>query len=548
MGWKSSSYNYKEIAIIAFLCFFAFLLFSNTLNHKYNLDDYLVIENNEIVQRGFGGLHEIFTTNYADFQGKGMDYRPLVKASFATDYQLFGENLFVFHLNNILLFLATIILLFYVLKRFFKDFNAWAIALMCLIFIVHPFNSEVVCSLKNRDHLLSFFFVLICFLSAFYYHKSNDKKIIPIIAITFILGLMSKLSTVPYLVIIPAALYLQNWKLDKKIIRVFATLFITIVCYYIFVEAFIGGYSTSRKVLFIENPIPHEASIFNKVSMILIGCFFYVEKLFVPINLSCYYGYDALGLTNYWSLKTYISLFTGLVIVGGFIYACKRKSLLAVPLGLFIINMAIAANVFAYVPGVVGDRIAYGGIVLSFAIFAVLIILRQTFIKKEFVMFGLALISLVYAGQTFSRNKAWTDRKALYGADATNDNKSAKVHALYGEELLGTYIGGGKVNKALLDESKKHFVLAMNILPGYPTANNKYGLILSRYENNPQGGLPYLRRAVEINPKFEDAQFNLGATYQNLGDTLNAVKHYKEVLKLNPNRQKAVENIYRLSQ
>jgi len=282
--------------------------------------------------------------------------------------------------------------------------------------------------------------------------------------------------------------------------------------------------------------------------MILIGCFFYAEKLFVPINLSCYYGYDALGFTNHWSLKTYISLFVGMVTVVGFIYACKRKSLLSVPLGLFIVNMAIASNVFAYVPGVVGDRIAYGGIVLSFAIFLVLIMLKQNFIKKEFVLLGLALISLVYAGQAFNRNKAWTDRKTLYSTDATNDNKSAKVHALYGEELLGMYIGGGKMNKALLTESKKHFIIAMNVLPDYPTANNKYGLILSRYENNPQGGLPYLQKAVEINPKFEDAHFNLGATYENLGDALNAVKHYKEVLKLNPNRIKAVENIYRLSQ
>lgn len=536
--------KYKNSIVLASLCLFAFLLFSNTFNHQYGLDDFLVIENNLLVEKGFSGIAEIFTTNYFTFKGKGVDYRPIPKASFALEHQLFGENLFVFHFTNVLLFLLTIVLLYYFLMLLFPDFNVYLIGLICLLYVVHPLNSEVVCSLKNRDHLFSFIFVLTSAIFAFKYYSTGNFLYILLVAVSFLLGMMSKVATLPYLGIIPILLYIQTWKLNKKTLIVFATLTITTISYFLLVFVLVDGYSLEGRAVFtVENPIPHEGSIMNRISMILVACFFYIEKLLLPFNLSCYYGYDALGLLSFWSVKAVFALIAGIAIAVGFIYAFIKKSPFVVPALLFIANMAVASNIIAYVPGVVGDRIAFGGIVLSLAVSLVLLVKHQKFVKVEYLMILLFVLCLVFASQTFNRNKDWKDRITLYKADATTENNSAKIHVMYAEELLNEYINKGKSNSSLISKSKKHLKKSLSLLPSYPTANNLYGLILSRYENEPQKGMPYLKKALATNPSFEDAHFNLAASYHMLNDKTNAIKHYSETLKLNPNRSKAQENM-----
>jgi protein O-mannosyl-transferase len=52
--------NWTAIAIFMAL---AFVLYGNTLGHKYCLDDSLVIERNEFTKKGIEGIYDIFTPN-----------------------------------------------------------------------------------------------------------------------------------------------------------------------------------------------------------------------------------------------------------------------------------------------------------------------------------------------------------------------------------------------------------------------------------------------------------------------------------------------------
>ncbi|MEM9023907.1 MAG: hypothetical protein AAGB22_09200, partial [Bacteroidota bacterium] len=98
-----------------------FLLYSNTFEFGYALDDELIIVKHKHVQAGWQGLGEIFTTNYlngVDDFNDGL-YRPLSPASFAIEQALFGEKPGITHALNALFYSLTGFFLFLLLQRMF---------------------------------------------------------------------------------------------------------------------------------------------------------------------------------------------------------------------------------------------------------------------------------------------------------------------------------------------------------------------------------------------------------------------------------------------
>jgi protein O-mannosyl-transferase len=101
---KSSDYKfskqtkYSVFGIILILCL---ILYGNTLNHKYALDDKMAVYQNRFVLKGADGIGELFRTDFFHgFFGKftnnveGGRYRPLSLVSYAIEYELFMTNAF----------------------------------------------------------------------------------------------------------------------------------------------------------------------------------------------------------------------------------------------------------------------------------------------------------------------------------------------------------------------------------------------------------------------------------------------------------------------
>ncbi len=529
------------IAIIV-LVLTIFCIYGNTLNHHYNMDDQYVVEDNEQVKKGLKGLPEIFSSYYIIYNEKGLDYRPIVKASFALEYQLFKENPEVSHLINLILFVISIVLLFYCLRN--SELGIAVSLMICLVYLAHPFSSEVVCSLKNRDHLFSFIFCLGAYLYAIKYVKMEQYKYIIICVMFFLLSLMSKISAAPFGALIPLVIYSVNeFKINKRIVEISIALCFMVILFYSFTHFVMDAYARPNQ--FIENPIPYEDNILSRVSMFLESNFFYIENLIYPQNLICYYGYDALNILETWKPKTFLALVTALLAIVGFVYCFFKKNKLFIPLALLLINLFLVSNLVAFVPGIVADRIAFGGILLSWALVVVLAGFKV--LGNRLVYLYLFVLLGLYIPKTIERNADWKDRITLFGKDANKNRKSAKVQYLYAEQLLFKYIREGKTDKQLLDNAKQAFFEAITIFPDYPSANNKYGVILARYENNPEKGIEYLLKAVQSNPNFEDALFNLAASYHQVGNIVKAKLYYQKVINLNPNRTKAVENLRSLN-
>ena len=143
-----------------------FFVFANTISNGYNLDDNLVTNGHPMTSRGLEAVYDIFTSPYySDEMGYSYGYRPIVHLSFALEHALFGEKPGVSHFLNVLLYAFSVVLFFRLLMKWTDQKGLLLAFLAAILFAVHPVHTEVVASIKNRDEILAFFFVVLAGLS-----------------------------------------------------------------------------------------------------------------------------------------------------------------------------------------------------------------------------------------------------------------------------------------------------------------------------------------------------------------------------------------------
>src|ERR1041385_5640823 len=105
------------------LSLLAFLLYADTLNHGFVLDDAQAITRNDLVKQGIHGIPELLRTDYQAGSriARGTLYRPLSLLMFAAEWQFFPNDPFPGHLINVLLYALTAYVLFGFLLRLVRD-------------------------------------------------------------------------------------------------------------------------------------------------------------------------------------------------------------------------------------------------------------------------------------------------------------------------------------------------------------------------------------------------------------------------------------------
>ena len=200
----------RNIIIPAVLFVTAFVLYGNTIRNGYSLDDSYVTQNNPKVLKGIAGIPEILTSRYVDEEGNSFGYRPIAVITFAIEHELWGQNPYLGHLVNVLLYAILLVLLFKVLLKIFQNTHWFFTLTIVLLFASHPIHTEVVASLKNRETLLSFLFGLMSLLMFLKWY--NTRKLWTLLTgiITFVLAFLSKQDAVTFAAVIPLAIYFSS--------------------------------------------------------------------------------------------------------------------------------------------------------------------------------------------------------------------------------------------------------------------------------------------------------------------------------------------------
>jgi len=335
-NFKSFSFDWKPVLV---LTIFAFILYYNTLNNDYALDDAIVVTNNQFTQKGSEGISEIF--KYDTFVGfwltsnkgktaeeiqtekklvAGGRYRPLSLATFALEIEFFGQDIkdasgkivykgnpTVSHFVNIVLYLLTTILLFIILKKLFPpdDSKKWYLSfplIVSLLFLAHPIHTEAVANIKGRDEIMT----LLGSLSALWFTLQylDTKKFYNLIlsSICLFLGLLSKENAITFLAIIPLTVYYFTKNSHFDNLKSWIPLFIAASVFLIIRGSILGFGEHKQEIAqeIMNNPFLH-ASGLEKIATIFFTLWVYIKLLFFPHPLTYdYYPYqiEIIGWSN----------------------------------------------------------------------------------------------------------------------------------------------------------------------------------------------------------------------------------------------------------
>ena len=161
------------------------------------MDDRISIVENPAI-KSIKNIPAMFKEGYFHDQSY---YRPLINLSFMGEFAAFKYNSFFYNLDNLILHILNALLVFLLVSRLTKNdtIGFWT----ALLFVIHPVQWEAVCNIPGRSILLSAFFVLSRFVLFLEFYKNHRWFCLPLVLVTFFLGLLCKESAgvLPFVVI-----------------------------------------------------------------------------------------------------------------------------------------------------------------------------------------------------------------------------------------------------------------------------------------------------------------------------------------------------------
>jgi protein O-mannosyl-transferase len=517
---KSRNYNWVA-AIIFVVC--AFLLYGNTLNHKYCLDDAIVITRNEFTKKGFDGIGDIFTTeSFTGFFGKqkelvsGARYRPLSVATFAIEKQFDrgrGRAPFVSHLINVLLYALTGFFIFLLLKNVLKNQKAIYKTipfLAALLFLFHPVHTEVVANIKSRDEILALLFSLAGCYAIIKFKEENKRILLYSGTLLWFLALLSKENAMVFWVLMPMLLYLSGIREVKKYVFPLIAFTIAAITFLIIRNSVVGsGLHASDELM--NNSFLH-ATIEQKYATIFYTLWKYIVLLFYPVTLTFdYYPYH-ISLVDWGNAGALAGFIIYLVLLVLILVFVKKNFFIALALLIYLLPLLPVSNLLFPIGTFMSERFIYfsslGFCMLLALGISVIAIRSKTWKYGIYLVTGVILI--LFGIKTISRNRAWDNDYTLFTTDVKTSYHSAKSNCSAGGVILES-------SDTINDTNRKQMVIDQSI--------------------------NYLKRAVSIHPKYYDAWLLLGNAYfkkENCTDS--AFWCYSTILSYNSDHENAFNN------
>jgi hypothetical protein len=549
-----------------------FVIYGNSINNEYSIDDNIVVKNNKLVEGGIKALPEIFTSRYAVDPKQTYDYRPVVIASFAFEKQFFKHlppfqtkeekkrkdkltQANISHFINVLLYALTCIVIFQILYQLFFDYHILLPLVVTLIFIVHPLHTEVVDNIKSRDEILMFLGMLLSIKYYLKFAETSQLKYLIIAPIFSFLSILAKKDGLAIAGVLPVLMYFKSYNY-KKILISFSTIFSLFILFLLLKKQVLTTEQV-RNLKFFENPLIFEGGLMDRITVGLYCSLFYLEMLIFPKDLSFYYGYNQIPMATWSNWKVWVSLlvFVPLGIYG--VYLFIKRNVLGLGILIWLGIMLSVINVLFPIVGIVADRFTYA-FSLGFCIVVGFILLKafKVDLNKKTSKVNLpngfvvvfAGILVVYSLRTIIRNPNWHDQVTLYAHDVEHLTESAKANALYSNILypivakeIATNPGNPK-NKENINKIIFHYKEALRIDSNYLTTINNLGSAYMNFHKDYDKTIYYCQKAVDMDEEYMEAHFNLAYSYDVKGNYKKAMYHYSRVIEINPEYMKAYES------
>lgn len=519
--WAS---KWKEALIIPLL---AFSLYWMCLPYGYVLDDQIVITDNKFTQKGVSGIWDILSTeSFTGYFGEQKDlvagarYRPLSIVTFAIEQSVFGDNPFIRHFINILLYglCGLLIMRVFAILLPSKQNSPWLLSIPFLtaaLYILHPVHSEVVANIKGRDEIMTTIGAMAALYYVLRYLYRPSTGYLVASGVCMFLGLMSKENAITFLAVIPLTLYFfTQAKTRDYFITLVPSLIAAVV--YLIIRTNVIGYllDSGVKITDLMNDPFLEMNGVEKLATIIYTLGEYLRLLIFPHPLTHdYYPYH-IPIMNFGKPGTLISL----ALYLGMAYVCfkgwKSKNIYAWSIAFFISTISIVSNLVFPVGSFMNERFIFMPSIAFSVISAWTLIKLGWFSDKPALKYGsVAILILVAAGytiKTYTRVPAWKDALSLNGSAAIISPESARANCFMSTALyeLGKDTTAEEKQK-IFQEAEFYVDRSLAIYPEYLSANQmKSGFVAERYlvHHNLQQLLDEFTAILKVRPQVEYIQ------------------------------------------
>lgn len=379
------------------------------------LDDSIFIREQKAFNEDLGNLVVSFKRGVFN-PTEDVYYRPLLLDSFILNYQLSGENIAGWHLVNVLLHLAAVLLLFLLLRKL--EVAGLTAFLLSLLFAVHPVLSQAVAWIPGRNDTLLAVFVFSFLISVLNYSFGGKLKWLGAQVLFLACALFTKETAV---FAAPAAWLLlllmrKSGVFDASMWRMYVAWLIAGVIWFV-----------ARSMATLEHDQLQPLEMMQTFPTRAIVLIHYLGKIFLPVNLSVF---PIIEDTS----AIYGLIATALLAV--LIYFTEKKNRNVIYAGLVVYVLFFIPALL--VPASLNDQDFEHRTYLP--MLGILLILSETALfrnrlKQEHVLYAGIALCIVLAIVNLRHQKKFSDPVTFWTAAVSSSPNSAYANMMLGARI-----------------------------------------------------------------------------------------------------------------
>lgn len=500
--------------IFVVLALATLLTYADSVGNSFTWDDVPLIVNNPAYKNP-ANLPVLFkSSDTSPIGGQVPYFRPLNNLTYLLDFQLYGLNPLCYHVENVILHLIAVLLLFSLINRLFSS-RALAF-LSALIFAVHPINTEAVAFLAARNNILALVFMLLSFIT--YIRAHNRKKVISFFfsGLFFFLSALCKESSL----MLPFILALYDFKFSRsfkeqvrlKIVTISPFVLFSAVYFVMRAHALASAVGIGLDIEGLGQRMLKNIYIIPK----------YLVHFIYPLNLSIIYSMPE----NYLSGSAWLFFLWVAILLILFFLLRLRNAVLNFGLLWFAVNFVPVSNIvpisFPASSAPMADRFMYLpaiGLHIIVAESFYYVYTRREWRKIVISLGAVLIFALSFA--TARRNMDWKDDLTLFKSTVRSQPNAVEGHYNLGSAYLdrGDLLNAEKEWKETIELNPEHEGALINL-------GNLYNLL-----NIPLEAKNYYYRALESNAPNSVVHYNLALALEKLGEQDEALRHYEVFLR-----------------
>jgi protein O-mannosyl-transferase len=540
---KSSLLTRRELVLGVLLVAITWVVYAQVGHFELvSFDDAAYV--NPHVKHGltFEGLRWAFV-GYHD-----SNWIPLVWLSLMLDTTLFGSTPGSYHIVNVIIHTANVLLIFATLIIATRD--TWRSAFVAALFAVHPLHVESVAWVSERKDVLSMLFGL---LSLGAYVKYAQGRYARYLAAAFVFFLCSLLSKQTFVTLPFVLLLLDFWPLGRltsnadshpsakrgkpaanradrseREFRLDWRLLLEKVPFFVASAAFCVVAVLAQSTAGAFESLPLKTRCLNAVVVYLR----YIEKAVIPINLSAFYPHPR----DHLSLAAAGLAFAVLAAVTVFAAASWRRRPYLLVGWLWYLGTMVPMLGLVQVGGQeMADRYTYLPLLGLYIMVAWLVpSLVPVRLADWHILPALATgVVLVYAVIAWVQVGHWRDSVSLYEHMLVATDENYAAHYLLGNEFL-------KRNRP--NDAIEQLRQAVKIEPRSGRAHYYLGVALQTIQRPDEAAREY-QTSLALNERFNFAHLNLGTILLSRRQFADAQREFERAVELEPDDARAMANL-----